>query len=140
MGGMSSSPVCVDEGVEIRYVEPSQLLAEVAELREPWIADEGPLAANFRQHRGSALDRKLEPRGLAFDDRTTITWDEDAVQVIRPAEPEDDVLARRSEVLIRERFTELASVYRIDYLRRGVLIASRYLPGRPSEDQGDSDA
>lgn len=127
MGSLSRPTVrLVDEGVDVRYGSPAELAAEVAKLREPWIADEGPLAADFRQYPGGVPDRPLHPRGLAFDDRTTITWDEDTVQVIQPAEPEDAVIARRSEVLIRERFSGPASLHRIDYLRHGVLLASRY--------------
>ncbi len=119
----------VDESVDIAYHEPSELAAQVEQLRQPWIADEGPLDADFWQHAGGELPRPLHFRGLAFDDRVTVAWDEDIVQVIRPREADGDVIARRSEVLIRERFTGPVSLHRVDYLRHGVLLASRYEPG-----------
>ena len=53
--------------------------------------------------------------------------------MIRPAAAESGVLARCSEVLVRDRFPGLASLVRVDYLRDGVLIASRYLPGGGSD-------
>ncbi len=135
MGRLSEQVVDLDldEGVEVRYAEPAAAAAEVAALREPWIADEGPLTAELWRHPGVELPRPLHPRGLAFDQRTTVLWDEDAVQVIRPADPEPGVLARRSRVLIRDRFPGFASPTRVDYLRHGVLIASRYLPGESSD-------
>ena len=124
-----------DEGVEVRYGDPATVAAEVKALREPWIADEGPLAAELWRHRGGELPRPLHLRGLAFDPDSTVLWDEDAVQVIRPAAAEPGVLARRSEVLVRGELNALASLVRIDYLQDGVLIASRYLP-----DGGPTDA
>ncbi len=121
----------VNESVEIRYAAPEEVDSEVRKLEEPWIGDEGPLVAELWHHSDGELPRRLHPRGLAFDHRTTVLWDEDAVQVIRPRAAESDVIARRSEVLIRDRFPGLDSVERTDYLRQGVLIASRYTPGRP---------
>lgn len=142
MGGMNDG--MNDESVDIRYAEPDALAAEVARLEAPWIGDEGPLDADFRHHDGGGGggELTLHLRGLAFDARTTVLWDEDLVQVICPKAAEDGVLARSGDVLIREKIcgrrTGLASVVRIDYLRQGVLIASRYLPGRPRG--GESDA
>ncbi len=131
------------ESVNVRVLDGEEgsavatATAEVVKLRQPWIADEGPLAADFWRHSESELPRPLEMRGLAFDDRTTVQWDEDSVQVIEPAPFEPDVLARKSKVLVRDRFQALGSVQRIDYLQAGVLIASRYLPG-PSKGEADA--
>jgi hypothetical protein len=132
MGRVSHPPlpdrlVPVAESVEILYLSPSEVATEVNKLQAPWIGDEGPLAAEFWQHPGGAPKRPLYHRGLAFDDQATVTWDEDVVQVIRPAPPAGDVIARRSKVLIR--FPLLEFVYRIDYLSQGVLLASRFQPG-----------
>ncbi len=136
MGRLREEVVTVgdDEGVAVRFAEPAAAAAEVAALREPWIADEGPLTAELWRHPGGELRRPLHLRGLAFDGETTVVWDEDAVQVIRLADAEPGVLARRSPVLIRDRFEGLGALTRVDYLRGGVLIASRYLPGGESSD------
>jgi hypothetical protein len=126
----------VEESVEIEYLDPADVEAEVGKLREPWIADEGPLDAELWRHPGGALKRPLLPRGLAFDDETTVAWDEDIVRVIRPAPPRAGVIARRSQVLIR--FDGYDPVERVDYLERGVLLASRYQPGRPRGESDDA--
>ncbi len=84
----------VDESVTVRLLDADGgstavvAAAEVLKLREPWIAAEGPLTAELWQLDGDDLPRPLAMRGLAFDDRTTVQWDEDAVQVIEPADAE----------------------------------------------------
>lgn len=109
-------------GVEIRYEPPEKLDEVVATLDNPWIGDEGPLDAWFRRGRGG---RDLLPRGLAFDDETTVVWDEDEVRVVRRGTG-DDCVVLESDVLIRKGF-DISQVFeRIDYLREGVLVASRY--------------
>lgn len=125
MGGLS-------ESVKITLLGPSQREAEVARLIDPWIGDEGPLDMAFRQGGGETL----RPRGVAFDNETTVVWDEDGVQVLRVAEPEHGVVALRSEVLLRKGFRENgpAHLFRIDYLSGGALLGSRWLT------EGDQDA
>ena len=111
------------EGVEVQYCAPTQLQDELAKLAEPWIADEGPTDCGFRQGLAAGA---LRHRGLAFDDETTVTWDEDVVQIIRRTGPIAGVVPLRSEVLVRSRPGWPRRLNRIDYLRSGALIASRY--------------
>ncbi len=123
----------VEESVEVRTRSANARDAEVARLDQPWIGDEGPLDASFR--RGLEVE-PLRQRGLAFDAETTVVWDEDAVQVVRAQAAEPDVVALRSPVILRQRFSGPTSVLRIDYLREGTLIASRY----SAEEGGAEDA
>jgi hypothetical protein len=114
------------EGVEIRYLPASRRDTEVGALAEPWIADEGPCDAGLRRGLGG---QPLRPRGLAFDTRATVIWDEDGVQVLRAggtggADPE--IVALRSRVLVRDGFGGPPRLFRIDYLRRGALLGSRF--------------
>jgi hypothetical protein len=88
------------EGVDLQYCEPEQLRGVVAELTDPWIADEGPTDCGFRQ---GLSDERLRQRGLAFDDNTTVVWDEAMVQIIRRADPVPGVVSLKSEVLVRLR-------------------------------------
>lgn len=119
MGGLN-------EGVDIRHHGPERRDTEVAALTQPWIADEGPLEAFFRR----GLAGPLRQRGVAFDEYTTVVWDEAGVQVLRAAAPARDVVALRSAVLLRQGFAEHgpARLFRIDYLRRGALLGSRFTP------------
>lgn len=114
----------IEESAALRYEEPGQRDAEVAELHDPWIGDEGPLDAGFR--RGAAGN--VRARGVAFDRSATVFWDETQVKVVSAATAEAGVLALRTPVLIRERFSGPSRLVRIDYLSRGRLIASRYAP------------
>lgn len=129
MGGVS-------EGVDITRLGPEERDAEIARLTDPWIADEGPLDASFRR----GLHGPLRQRGLAFDERTTVVWDEAGVQVLRAAEPAHDVVALRSTVLLREGFAKdgTARLLRIDYLRHGALLGSRF--AAPPAAEGGDDA
>lgn len=116
----------VNEGVEITDLGPEARDAEIAGLIDPWIADEGPLDAGFRRgHHGP-----LRHRGVAFDERTTVVWDEAGVQVLRAAPSVPGVEALHSPVLLRKGFRENgpARLFRIDYLRRGALLGSRFTP------------
>lgn len=100
----------------------------VASLDSPWIADEGPLSIGLRQHHRGEAAAILRARGLAFDNATTIFWDEDGVQVVSRNASEEGILAFQSSVVLREYLTPRpASLARIDYLRSGVLLGSRYL-------------
>jgi hypothetical protein len=119
MGGLS-------EGVEIADLGPERRDAEVGALTDPWIGDEGPLDAALRR----GIRGPLRQRGVAFDARTTVVWDEAGVQVLRAADPSGDVVALRSEVLLREGFREdgPARLFRVDYLCRGTLLGSRFTP------------
>lgn len=114
---------CVEEGVQVRYELPDALGTELAALDRPWIADEGPCDVGFRRGPGGEPPRF---RGLAFDARVTITWDEAGVQVAEPAPAQAGVVALRSPVLVREGYDAPAELVRIDYLCRGALVASRY--------------
>ena len=114
----------LNEGVEIEDLAPERRDIEVAGLTEPWIGDEGPLDAAFRR----GVHGPLRQRGVAFDERTTVVWDEAGVQVLRAARPFSDMVALHSEVLLREGFRENgpARLFRVDYLRRGTLLGSRF--------------
>lgn len=113
----------MSQELEIRYLPPSCRDREVAALAEPWIADEGPLDAGLRRGLGG---QPLRLRGLAFDPDTTVTWDEDGVQVLRAGAVAEDVLTLRSPVLVRAGFTGPPLLFRIDYLRHGALLGSRF--------------
>lgn len=122
----------LNEAVEIQFFGPDARDIEVGKLKDPWIGDEGPREADFR--RGRAEGAGLRLRGVAFDDTTTVVWDEDGVQVLRSAPLEDDageIVALRSQVLVHSRFKGrgLDSLVRIDYLKRGALLGSRFLAG-----------
>jgi hypothetical protein len=110
-------------GVTVLYLAAARRDEEVRKLAEPWIADEGALDAGLRRGVG---EMPLRLRGLAFDERTTVVWDEDAVQVLGGGEPDPEVIALRSRVLLREGFAGPARLFRIDYLRRGALLGSRF--------------
>ncbi len=125
MGGVETSVRGrVEEGAGIDYLPANERNAQVAALDDPWIGDEGPLEASFRRR---ADTEPLRPRGLAFDRRTTVVWDEDAVQVVSAADPEPGVISLRSRVIVRERFPFPGTLWRVDYLREGALLASRYM-------------
>jgi len=111
------------EGVEIRYLPAEQRDEEVAKLADPWIGDEGPLDAGFRRGAG---DQPLRQRGVAFDERKTVVWDEAGVQVLWAGEAESEVVALRSPVILRSRFPGPEHLFRVDYLRRGALLGSRF--------------
>jgi hypothetical protein len=113
----------VSQGVAIRYLPASQRDEEVGRLSEPWIGDEGPCDAGLRRGLGG---RALRLRGLAFDERTTVVWDEDGVQVLGEGEADAEVVALRSRVLVRDGFEGPVRLFRIDYLRRGALLGSRF--------------
>ncbi|HEX3556917.1 MAG TPA: hypothetical protein VIA62_27140 [Thermoanaerobaculia bacterium] len=122
----------VNEGVEIRYLTPEQRETELAKLINPWIGDEGPLDAGFRRGLG---DGPLRARGVAFDDRTTVVWDEAGVQVLQAGEAKGEIVALCSPVLLHNRFKEKGpSLCRIDYLCRGALLGSRFTA------EGENDA
>jgi hypothetical protein len=139
MGGVNGD--FLDESVRVTYPDfaggsAAAAAAEVAKLERPWIAEEGPMTADFRRHLGGEL--ALAARGLAFDELVTVQWDEDAVWVIEPHAAESGVLAREVEILVHQHFRDRATaVRRIDYLRHGVLLASRYLP---AGSKGEADA
>lgn len=111
----------------------SEAAAQVGELDRPWVADEGPLDAAVWRLEGE-LHRPLRGRGLAFDLRATVTWDEEQVRVVLEPPSDSEVVARRSGVLVRRRLGRWTALDRIDYLRDGVLLASRYVPAPDSEE------
>ncbi len=138
MAGMSKQPgvkdgasECakerVEEGVTVVPASPSQLRDLVGGLEDPWIADEGATDCGLR--RGLA-ELGLRQRGMAFDSKKTIVWDEDEVQVITVTAPQPGVIPLTSTVLVREGLAAGTGfptrLRRIDYLREGALIASRY--------------
>jgi hypothetical protein len=120
----------LNESVDVQDFPPEALTAQVDLLDNPWIGDEGPLDAGFRLGRG---ERPLRPRGLAFDRRTTVVWDEAGVQVLAAAPPSPDVTALQSPVLLRDTIGGPPQLSRVDYLKQGSLLGSRYVPeGVPS--------
>ncbi len=125
------------ETLEVRYEPAADRDAEVAKLVDPWIGDEGPQDASLRRGRDS---EPLRRRGMAFDASCTVVWDEDAVQVVRvgdlPEDSDDGSIVRKSPVIVREWFQGPEKLFRVDYLRAGVLIASRFV----AESQGAVDA
>jgi hypothetical protein len=122
----------VNEGISILLLGPDDRDAVVGKLMDPWIGDEGPLDAEFR--RGFAEGAALRLRGVAFDNTTTVFWDESGTQVLQAAPDEGcdgEIVALRSDVLIHQRFLGqgLRSLVRIDYLKRGALLGSRFTTG-----------
>lgn len=123
MGGIETRGSCIEEGVDLRLLGPEERDREIARLERPWVAQEGPLEATLQRFDAGPLLL----RGLAFDSRTTVFWDEDAVQVVRASPAQEGVTACVSDVLKEERFTQPANLQRVDYLKSGSLVASRYL-------------
>jgi len=121
------------EGVVITYLPPTERDVQVARLEEPWIGDEGPLDAGF--HRGSTAE-PLRPRGFAFDRRTMVVWDEAGVQILQPSEASPEVTALESKVMLRSWYKGPPRLVRIDYLERGCLLGSRYVPAPEEETDG----
>jgi hypothetical protein len=115
----------LNESVDIQDFPPEARDAQVELLENPWIGDEGPLDAGFRHGRGGL---PLRPRGLAFDRRITVMWDEAGVQVLAAAPPSPDVTALQNRVLLRDTSDKPPQLSRIDYLKRGSLLGSRYVP------------
>ena len=115
----------VKEGIVTRFLPPERRDDEVAGLTAPWIGDEGPLDASLRHGLG---DKPLQSRGVAFDRRTTVFWDEAGVQIVQAGPLDEEVVALRSPVLIHPHFQENRpqELFRIDYLRRGALCGSRF--------------
>jgi hypothetical protein len=122
------------EGVTVESAPVSELQDLVGDLHQPWIADEGPTDCGFRR----GLDGQLRMRGLAFDSKTTVVWDEDEVQVIRPANHQPGVIPLTSDVLVRDRDGWPEKLVRTDYLRHGALIASRYTCAEQAEGRSDA--
>ncbi|HEX4965539.1 MAG TPA: hypothetical protein VF173_32315 [Thermoanaerobaculia bacterium] len=126
------------ESVAILPLAPAERDAEVGKLIDPWIGDEGPLAAGFRRGLG---DKTLRPRGVAFDAQTTVVWDEAGVQVLKAAAADPQVVALCSPVILHHRFQGPARLFRIDYLQRGALLGSRFTTEAPGSEEGqDGDA
>lgn len=123
MKALGSSVQRRREGVSIKLFPASERDTKIENLDRPWVAEEGPLELRFGQ-----LERpkQLLLRGLAFDAFCTVTWDEDGVEVITPAESDDRIVALESPVLVRSRFADAPRLLRIDYFKDGVWLASRY--------------
>lgn len=122
----------VPEGLEVIYHDAGRKEDLVAALHQPWIGDEGPMEAEFRQEFEPS---SLRPRGLAFDQKTTVYWDEDVVMEVQEASKKKGEIAFRTRVLVRSRFpgADGLELYRIDVLREGALRASRYVWRAPEE-------
>lgn len=125
----------LSESVSVERLPPEERDAQVALLEEPWIGDEGPLDAGFRRGLGQV---PLRPRGIAFDSRATVAWDEAGVQVLRPAEARAEVTALQSPVMLRHWYSGTHGLVRIDYLERGCLVGSRYMAA--ADGPGENDA
>lgn len=129
----------LEEGVQVEWLDASQRDAQVETLSEPWIAEEGPVSA--RLSRRPFSEGSLLPRGLAFDSKTTVQWDEDAVQVVRAKRADRGTVAIRQEVQVRQPehlddWEFPRGIRRIDYLKKGVCVASRYEVGPSNDAQG----
>jgi hypothetical protein len=128
----------LNESVHVTYLAAEERDVQVSRLHEPWIGDEGPLEAGFRRGSGAG---PLRPRGFAFDQRTTVVWDEAGVQVLRPSEPTPEVTALDSPVVVRHWYSGPARLIRIDYMDRGCLVGSRYVASdEAGSQQGERDA
>lgn len=125
----------LNESVIVEHLPPEERDVRVSLLEEPWIGDEGPLDAGFRRGVGN---EPLRPRGIAFDSRTTVVWDEAGVQVLRPAEASKEVTALHSPVVLRHWYAGPPGLVRIDYLKRGCLLGSRYTAA--ADGPGENDA
>ena len=139
MGGINRETAPVEflpESVNASWRPVEELATLLADLDRPWVATEGPLDARLFRHEEGDLGERLLLRGFAFDAETTVAWDEEAVQLVRRAAADPEVLAMPQTVLIRERLRGDGpeSFLRIDYLRHGALRASRWM-----ESTGDSD-
>jgi hypothetical protein len=57
-----------------------------------------------------------------------VIWDEAGAQILQAGPVDPEVVALRSPVLLHPRFQEKGpgGLHRIDYLRRGALIGSRF--------------
>lgn len=121
----------LNESVRVTYLPAEERDVQVSRLREPWIGDEGPLEAGLRRGIGTV---PLRPRGFAFDSKTTVSWDEAGVQVVTPAEPVPEVTALESPLLMRHWYPGPARLTRIDYMERGCLLGSRYVPSEGERD------
>lgn len=124
------------EGCEVRFIPRESLDQEFAKLDSPWIAEEGPL--DVAVMRGPEK-RPGKFRGMAFDAETTLYWDEEAVQLVRRTAVEPGTLAYDNPVLVREGFSAVWDLRRIDYLSDGVLIASRYVGKSAQPDPAEED-
>ncbi len=128
----------MSEGVAIRYAPFAELADELARLDRPWFATEGALDAWVE---AAPHERPLLARGLAFDLNTTVTWDEEEVQVLARAPAAPDVVALASEVCVHQRFQAagLRRLLRVDFLSGGTWLGSLYRPVG-SETEGGDDA
>ena len=138
MGSLTTPPAPHPEGVNLTYLPPSERDEAVAALDHPWIAEEGPLTVDFRRG-GEPHDL----RGLAFDEQCTVQWDEAQVLVIRRDRPENATTAFCTPVLRWDRFKPPEgqgppNLLRIDYLRDGTLVASRYVTDEPRKEGKDA--
>jgi hypothetical protein len=121
-------------GLHVRRLPRTSLDAELARLERPWIADEGALEAALER---APLARPPRERGLAFDAKVTLLWDEAGVQALSEAPAQPGVVALTSPVFVRPALAPggLAGLRRIDYLEGGVLLGSRYFV---TEEDGDA--
>ena len=126
------------ESVDASWRPVGELAALLADLDRPWVATEGPLDARLFRHEGGDLEARLLLRGFAFDGETTVAWDEEAVQLVRRAPAEPEVLAMPQSVLIRERLRGDGpeAFLRIDYLHHGALRASRWMESTSVDPNG----
>lgn len=139
MGRLSAHRL-LQEGVDDQWLDAAERDRQVQDLEEPWIAEEGPLSVRLSRRQPSAAE-PLAPRGLAFDNDTTVHWDEDAVQVVRVGKASADTVAIAQQVLLRqpkhlEDWEGPERFERIDYLEQGVCVASRW---RPSSEPPSGD-
>lgn len=133
--------------VDVAWLDITERDAQLRSLTEPWIAEEGPLHVRLARH--PKVPATLAPRGLAFDAKTTVHWDEAGVQVVT-ATSEKETKAKGTVaichlVLVRQpnHLTDWQGpqrLERIDYLERGVCVASRWRPASQPTPSGDEHA
>jgi hypothetical protein len=138
MGSLIAPPEPISESVDLQHLSAAERDAAVAGLHDPWIAEEGPLEVRFE--RGI---QPREPRGIAFDGECTVLWDESQVLVLRREAAEATTTAFCTPVLLWERFEPPKgkgppSLHRIDYLRDGTLVGSRYVTEEPRKEREDA--
>jgi hypothetical protein len=81
---------------------------------------------------------------MAFDAKTTVYWDDDAVTVVSQAPAAERLLAichpvrlrQRKEIEVEFRGRRAEQMARIDYYREGRLFVSRFLQDLPDEQEG----
>ncbi len=141
MNGQREALIYRPESVEIEWLRTEERDEILDGLDHPWVMTEGPLDARlFRFERETTTQPTLLLRGTAFDAEATLVWDEEGLQLIRRAQPSDDVLAVEQTVMVRPRLQGPETLIRIDYLKDGAWLASRWLAEGTDRTEEATDA